>query len=248
MNKIVCGDSVVECQKLPEASIDIVITSPPYNVDLGANKFNKNPYDLYVDNRQHKDYIAWLEHLFCDILYSKLKDDGRLCINVGDGLNGAVPTHSDIISFMSHRYLPFSTIIWEKGNTSNRAAWGSWLSPSAPSFPRNFEFILLFGKTRKLSDKGVTDLTKEEFIRFANGTWNIRPEAKMKAIGHPAMFPKEIPYRLIKMLTWVGDTICDPFAGAFTTCLVAQELGRKFIGIELSPEYCEIGKKRLGVK
>lgn len=233
--------------RIKDNSIDLTVTSPPYNIDLGNNKYNKNPYDLYNDNKDHRDYIEWMRKIFAKI-YDKTKSGGRCVINIGDGKNGSVPTHSDIIQFMKEiGWIPISTIIWNKNQVANRAAWGSFLSPSCPSFPTPFEFVLAFGKdNKKLQWKGETDLTKEEFIEYAYGIWNIAPETKMKKIGHPAMFPVELPRRCIKMFTWKGSLVYDPFSGAGTTALASKELGRDFIGSELSEEYYEISKNRLG--
>lgn len=227
-------------------TIDLVVTSPPYNVDLGNNKFKKEGYSLYKDNKEHQEYIQWLKKLF-EMVYSKLKSGGRVAINIGDGKNGRVPTHSDIINFMCDiGYIPYSTIIWNKQQTANRAAWGSYCSPSSPSFPSPFEYILIFCKdSTKLLTKGETDLTKQEFIKYAYGIWEFPPETKMKLYGHPAMFPEELPYRLIKMLSYKETTILDPFMGTGTTGVVARNLGRNFIGIEIDKKYFEIAKRRL---
>ncbi len=106
--------------------------------------------------------------------------------------------------------------------------------------------LLIFCKNSfKLQWKGETDLTKEEFIKWAFALWEFPSETRMKEFGHPAMFPEELPKRCIKMNTYVGDIVLDPFAGAGTTCLVAEKLNRKWIGIEISPNYCEITKKRI---
>jgi site-specific DNA-methyltransferase (adenine-specific) len=230
---------------LEDQTIDLVITSPPYNVNLGKNKYNKNGYDVYNDNKEHSEYISWLKTIFW-YLYSKLKKGSRVAINMGDGKNGKIPTHSDIIQFMTKiGYLPFATIIWEKGQIGNRRAWGSWLSPSSPSFPKPFEYILIFAKeSYKLQTKGVTDLEKQEFIDWSLAMWKIQPENRMKKIGHPAMFPTELPYRLIKKLSWKGATVLDIFNGAGSTGVACQQLGRKYIGIELSKKYCEISMNR----
>lgn len=232
---------------LEDNSVDLVITSPPYNVDLGNNKYNKNSYNLYNDNMEHKEYILWLKDIF-EKLYPKLKSGGRVCINIGDGQNGRIPTHSDIIQFMSHDlgYIPFTTIIWRKSQIGNRTSWGSWLSPSCPSFPTPFEYILIFAKeTKTLQKKGETDLTDEEFKKWAFAEWSMVPETRMQDYGHPAMFPEELPYRLMKMLSWKDALVVDPFNGCGTTAIVSKMTGRNYIGFELSEEYCEKTKKRL---
>lgn len=247
INKIHNIDCTEGIPMLKDNSIDLIVTSPPYNVDLGNNKYNKNPYDLYSDNKGHAKYLSWLRNIFL-LVYDKLKPGGRVCINIGDGKNGAIPTHSDIIQFMCGdlKYIPMTIIVWDKGQTSNRTAWGSWLSPSCPSFPRGFEYILVFAKkNKKLQCKGETDLAKEEFIEWSNGLWKFAPETKQKQFGHPAMFPEELAKRCIKMFSWLGAVVLDPFCGAGTTCKVARDLGREYVGFEISEEYCQIAEERL---
>jgi len=226
--------------------LDLVVTSPPYNVDLGKNKYNKNSYDLYCDNKNHKDYIEWLGNIFLS-LRPKLKDGGRIVINVGDSKNGAIPTSSDLIQYLSNmHYIPMAHIIWDKGQTSNRSAWGSYLSPSCPSFPTPFEHILIFAnKNKKLQWKGETDLTKEEFVAWATALWKFKPEIKAKKIGHPAPFPLELPKRCIKMFSWVNSVVYDPFMGAGTTAIACKMLNRKYIGSEISEKYCKTAAERL---
>ena len=144
------------------------------------------------------------------------------------------------------KYIPMTIIIWDKCQTSNRTAWGSYLSPSSPSFPRPFEYILVFAKeTKKLQYKGKTDLTREEFIDWSLGYWKFAPEKRQKKFGHPAMFPEELPKRLIKMFSWKDALVVDLFNGAGTTCKVAKDLNRNYIGFDISKEYCDISNERL---
>ncbi len=246
LNRIYNMDCLEGMKLLDDRSVDLVVTSPPYNIDLGNNKYNKNPYNLYNDNREHHDYIEWLRKIFT-LTYEKLKSGGRVCINIGDGKNGAVPTHSDIIQMMCNiGYIPMTTIIWNKNTISNRASFGSYLSPSCPSFPRGFEFILVFAKeNKKLQYKGETDLTKEEFVEWTNGLWTFAPEKRQKQFGHPAMFPEELPKRLIKMFSWKSALVVDPFMGSGTTAVACIKTNRKYIGFEISEEYCKIAEKRI---
>lgn len=231
--------------RLEDESVDCVITSPPYNVDLGNNKYNKNPYSLYKDNKEHYEYINWLKNIFFGI-YPKLKKGGRVCINIGDGKNGAVPTSSDIVQFMKDLYIPTAHIIWDKNQVANRTAWGSFQSPSCPSYPCPFEHVLIFAKEDiHLQHKGESDLTKDEFIAWAYSIWKFAPETKAKKIGHPAPFPEELPYRLIKMNTYIGDTVFDPFMGSGTTGVACKKSGRNFIGCEIDSEYYSIAQKRI---
>lgn len=247
MNYLKAGNSLDLINEIADNSIDLTITSPPYNVDFGNNKVKKAGYDLYKDNKEHNEYILWLKELF-SLIYIKTKSGGRIAININDGKNGSIPTSSDIIQFMSKEigWIPMAHIIWNKNTTSNRTAWGSWLSPSSPSFPTTFERILIFCKdSKKLSYKGETDLSRDEFIKWANSMWTFSPEKNMKKFKHNAMFPEELPTRLIKMLSWKGALVFDPFVGVGTTCLSAKKNGRNYIGFDISEEYIKVGEKRL---
>ena len=157
LNKIYQENCEVTLKNMGDGLIDLTITSPPYNVDLGNNKHNKNPYDLYNDNKEHVNYIKWLRIIF-NLIHTKTKNGGRCVINIGDGKNGSVPTHSDVIQFMCKDigWIPITTIIWNKNQVGSRTAWGSFNSPSSPSFPSPFEYILVFGKkTKKLQNGGA---------------------------------------------------------------------------------------------
>lgn len=214
--------------------IHLTITSPPYNLSETAKK-NPVKYNSYKDNLEYNQYLDWLVDVF-SLVYDRTVSGGRLAINIGDQKNGQIPVHSDLIQkLQSIGWIPFSTIIWNKRQTRNRAAWGSWMSPSNPSFPSPHEYILIFHKeTPKKQTKGETDLTPEEFKTFAYGIWEIAP-AKSKV--HPAIFPSEIPYRLIKMLSYKHEVVLDPFAGTGTTLIVADSLERYAIGYEIDPAY-----------
>ena len=237
------GNCLDRLSEIEESSVNLCITSPPYNVDLGNNKFNKKKYDVYEDSLPHEDYIKFLRKVFKHV-YKTLTMDGRLCINIGDGKNGQVPTVANLTAeLFDIGYKPMTTIIWSKKNIGNRTAWGSYMSPSCPSFPTPFEYILVFYKKhKKLQHEGETDLTKHEFIKFANGLWEFPGE---NSSDHPAAFPMELPHRLIKMLSFIGDTVLDPFAGSGTTLVAAKRLKRKYIGIEMSDQYFQMCKKRL---
>ena len=246
LNEIVHGNCLDLIPKLTDKSIDLVITSPPYNVGLEG-------YDSFNDKMGHKNYIKWLREVF-KALYPKLKKGGRICLNIGDGENGKIPTHSDIIQFMTHslRYRQYTTIVWQKHNTSNRQAWGSFKSPNHPSFPTAMEYILIFCKdTYELQDKGETDLTKDEFVEWSLTPWEFARSAYKESSRlinnsiHPAPFPPELPRRLIKMLSWIGATVFDPFIGSGTTAEECKKLGRNYIGFDISEKYVDYTNKRL---
>jgi site-specific DNA-methyltransferase (adenine-specific) len=244
--KLFNGDCVEVLDTLDKESVNLVITSPPYNVDLGNNKYNNSGYNLYNDNREHKEYIEWLKTIFAKVK-TVLKSGGRVCINIGDGKNGTVPTSSDIIQFMCNdlNYIPTAHIIWNKNNIAARTAWGSYMSPSSPSYPCPFEHILIFAKdSTKLLHSGTSDLKKSEFITYANSLWTFTPE-KLQEVGHPAAFPMELPYRLIKMNSYIGDTVLDIFMGSGTTGVTCKLLDRNFIGIELDKKYFDMAETRI---
>ena len=171
---------------------------------------------------------------------------GRVVINIGDGKNGAIPTHSDVIQFMCDiGYIPTTTLIWNKNQTSCRTACGSFISPSSPSFPRTFEFVLVFCKTSmKLAEKGETDLTKDEFVENSKSIWNIAPDKNMKIYGHPAVFPEELVRRCIKMFSRKDSLVLDPFMGSGTVAVVCKKTKRHYIGFDISEEYCKTAEKR----
>jgi len=238
INKIIQGDCIEIMKDIPSNFIDMILTSPPYN--------NEHSYDLYKDNKEYLQYISWLKNIFFDG-FRLLKKGGKVCINIGDLANGKTPTHSDIMQFMTRDigYLPMATIVWNKRNATSRTAWGSFQSPANPSFPTPFEYILIFAKdTYGLQTKGETDLTKEEFIEWSSALWTFPPETRISKSVHPAPFPEELPRRCIKMLSWKGAVVLDPFLGTGTTARVCKKLGRNFIGVELSEAYCEIARKR----
>lgn len=245
MISLIQGDCL---EKMKETNgVNLIVTSPPYNVDLGNNKYKKDGYSAYDDNLPYDEYLSFIRNVFA-LCYNVLAKDGRMAINVGDGKNGSITTHSDFIQIAKEiGFIPITTIIWNKNNTSNRCAWGSYLSAKAPSFPRGFEYILIFGKTKAREQSGISTITKEEWKEYTNGLWTFAPENKQRAYGHPAMFPVELPKRLIKMLSYEGDLVLDPFMGIGTTGVACVELKRRFIGIELSEDYYNSAKERLNI-
>jgi len=235
--------------ELPESFVDIIITSPPYNVSLGDNKLNKNKYDTYEDNLPYDKYIEWMDGCFTEC-YRVLKKGGRICVNIGDGANGHETQHADfIVNMKKIGFIPITTIVWEKSQVGNRFSWGSFCSPSQPSFPKPQEYIIVMAKEtlKHEGDPEKITVTREEFKRNSLALWRFPPEMQMnKKFHHPAMFPEELPRRLIQQLTYRDDIVLDPFNGAGTTCVVAKKLGRKFVGIEMSKKYCDTAWRRLG--
>lgn len=198
-------------------------------------------YSTHTDDMPYEQYLefcrAWLQRC-----YHWLKDDGRFCLNIpldknkgGQQSVGAdLTTLAKQIGFHYH-----ATIIWNEGNISRRTAWGSWKSASAPYVIAPVELIVVLYKKhwKKTSGSRISDITFEEFIEWTNGLWCFNGESA-KRIGHPAPFPVELPKRCIKLFTFVGDTVLDPFAGSGTTLIAGLMTQRKVIGIEIDPNYC----------
>ena len=224
---------------IPEESIDLVITSPPYNVGIDYKENN--------DSISYEEYLDWTEKWLSKV-FKLLKEDGRLCLNIPLDKNkgGKNSVYADIVNIAKKIGFNYqSTIIWNEQNISKRTAWGSWLSASAPYVIAPVETIVLFYKEQwKKKKKGTSDISKEEFIEWTNGLWTFSGESK-KRIGHPAPFPLELPKRCIKLFSYIGDTILDPFVESGTTLISAYKLNRKGIGVEISKEYFELAIKRI---
>jgi site-specific DNA-methyltransferase (adenine-specific) len=142
-----------------------------------------------------------------------------------------------------------STIIWNEGNISRRTAWGSFMLASAPYVIAPVELILVLYKNewKKIGGTRISDISRKEFMDWTSGVWTFNGESK-KRIGHPAPFPKELPYRTIKMFSYVGDVVFDPFTGSGTTTLVAALHNRIGIGLDIDEQYCNLAKNRLSIE
>ena len=242
LNKIVCGDSEKILRTFPDNFIDIIVTSPPYNFGL----------EYQGDNQ--KDTVKWEEYF--NKLYNiweqclrVLKSGGRLCVNVQPLFSDYIPTHHIISDqLIELGFLWKGEIIWEKHNYNCKyTAWGSWKSPSMPYLKYTWEFVEIFCKEshKKPGNVENIDISGDEFKKWVYAKWDIAPESSMKKYHHPAMFPKELVKRLLKLFSYKDDIVLDPFNGAGTTTRVAYELKRRFIGIDISSQYCETAKKRL---
>lgn len=240
INKIHCADSLDIIKKFPDNCIDIVLTSPPYN--FGINYENTSDVNIW------DDYFDKLFNIFRECI-RVLKDSGRIIINVQPMYSDYIPTHHLISNFFLKEGLIWKgEIIWEKNNYNCKyCTWGSWKSPSSPYLKYSWEFIEIFCKNslKKEGDKNNIDIESEEFKKWVYGKWSIAPERNMKKYNHDAMFPEELVKRLLKLFSYKNDIILDPFNGAGTTTKVAKQLNRKFIGIDISEEYCKTAENRL---
>jgi site-specific DNA-methyltransferase (adenine-specific) len=181
--------------------------------------------------------------------FSWLKNDGRLCLNIPLDKNkgGQQSVGADLTTIAKKTGFSYhSTIIWNEGNISRRTAWGSWKSASAPYVIAPVELVVILYKDswKKMSGSLRSDITKEEFIAWTNGLWTFNGERKTK-IGHPAPFPVELPLRCIKLFSYVGDIVLDPFMGSGSTLVAASLCDRKGIGIEIDLHYSEIAVDRI---
>ena len=226
---------------IPKSSVDLIVTSPPYNVDIH--------YNSHADNSSYLDYLKFTEQWLIHC-YELAKDDGRFCLNIPldknkGGQQAVCADITDIAKKVGWKY--HATIIWNEGNISRRTAWGSWMSASAPYVIAPVEVILVLYKEnwKKTSGSKENDITREEFMEWTNGVWTFPGQSKKGAGGHPAPFPVELPRRCIKLFSFVGDTVLDPFLGSGSTLIAAYQNNRKGIGVDIDKGYCDIAINRL---
>lgn len=256
IHKIIRGDSR-QMNLLADKSVQLVITSPPYwqLKDYGTDNqigYHED-YETYINNLN----LVWKE------CYRVLDDGCRMCINIGDqfaravyyGRYKVIPIRTEIIKFCESVGFDYmGAIIWQKQTTTNTTG-GASLMGSYPT-PRNgilsidYEFILIFkklGSPPKVSreTKEKSKLSIDEWKEYFSGHWTF---GGARQDGHIAMFPEELPKRLIKMFAFYGETVLDPFMGSGTTSLAARNLDRNSVGYEINPEFIEIAKKKLSIK
>ena len=239
-DKIIADDSEAVLKNIPDNCIDLVFTSPPYNFGLD--------YAENQDAHYWEDYFEKLFRVFGECV-RVLKYGGRIIVNVQPLFSDYIPSHQIISNFfMEQKLIWKGEIIWEKNNYNCKyTAWGSWKSPSNPYLKYTWEFIEVFckGDLKKPGLRENIDICADEFKKWVVGKWSIAPERNMKEYGHPAMFPEELAARVLKLFSYQGDTILDPFNGVGTTTAVAKKLKRKYLGIDISKEYCEVAEQRL---
>jgi site-specific DNA-methyltransferase (adenine-specific) len=242
VNRIICADALKALEHMPDASIDLIITSPPYNF---GQAYAQDPHD---DTREWNSYFEKLQVVWreCERV---LKPGGRMAVNIQPLFSDYIPTHH----LISHQLAGLGLLwkaefLWEKNNYNAKyTAWGSWKSPSMPYIKYTWEFIEVFAKEthKKRGRREDIDITADEFKEWVLGRWSFPPETHMKNHRHPAMFPEELPRRLMKLFSYKNDIVLDPFNGAGTTTLVAWKLHRRFIGIDTSAQYCDRALQRL---
>ena len=236
LDRLYCKSSE-KMDELPDNSIHLMVTSPPYNASKEYDE------DLSLD-----EYLALLARVWWET-YRVLAPGGRACINVANlGRKPYIPLHSYIIEQMLEiGYLMRGEIIWNKAaSASPSTAWGSWRSAANPVLRDVHEYILIFSKdnfNRKGKDK-VSTISRDDFLEWTKSVWTF-PAVSARKVGHPAPFPEELPHRLIQLYTYRGEVVLDPFVGSGSTCLAARRDGRHYIGYDVNQEYIQLANNRL---
>ncbi len=243
-NKIL-PHSAEDMAAIPDNSVHLMITSPPYNASKDYDE------DLSLD-----EYLGFLKNVFTET-YRVLVHGGRACINVANlGRKPYLPLTAFITQMMIDTgYLMRGEILWDKAaSASPSTAWGSWKSASNPILRDIHEYILVFSKgdykrhlTKKEKEVKKNTIGRDEFLDWTKTIWQMKAESARR-IGHPAPFPEELPHRLIQLYSFETDIVLDPFMGSGTTALAALKSGRKYVGFEVSEEYVELAERRMGSK
>ena len=237
LNRLYCKSSE-KMDEIPDSSIHLMITSPPYNV--GKEYDN----DLTLD-----EYLDLLTAVFSET-YKKLVTGGRACINIANlGRKPYIPIHAMVIEIMLDLgYLMRGEIIWDKSTSAGGScAWGSWMSASNPVLRDYHEYILVFSKesySKNNAQEKKDTIMHDDFIQWTKSVWTF-PAVNAKKIGHPAPFPIELPHRLINLYSYEGDVVLDPFCGSGTTAIAAMQNKRNYIGYDIKKEYVELAQKRI---
>ncbi|AQQ09203.1 DNA adenine methyltransferase YhdJ [Sedimentisphaera cyanobacteriorum] len=236
LNTVIKADAQ-NMKEIPDNSLHLMITSPPYNVSKD-----------YDDNLDLDEYLALLKNVYTET-YRVLVNGGRACVNIANiGRKPYIPL-SDFISriMLDIGFKMRGEIIWNKGSGAGVSmAWGSWKSASNPVLRDVHEYILVFSKgdfKRPKKDKENT-ISKEDFMEWTKSVWNMNTESA-KRVGHPAPFPEELPRRLIELYSYKEDIILDPFMGSGTTALAALKTDRKYVGYEVDQGYADVCRKRI---
>lgn len=244
VNVIICASSANMREHVDDDTASLVVTSPPY--DVGKPYENKKMSTVGNDEFVKK-YLDDLDMTWREC-WRILKPGGRLVINVtGIWRRPYVPVPAHItVRLVNMKWHMRGVIIWDKGNSGKRnTAWGSWMSPSNPYLRDISESILVFSKTNApLKGNTKPDITRDEFLLYTQDVWRMNTDSA-KFRGHPAPFPLELPMRAIKLYTYPGDLVVDPFNGSGTTCEAAAILGRQYIGFDVKQEYVDVARERL---
>ena len=238
LNKIYCENNLETMARMPDGFVDLVVTSPPYNLAID--------YDGYNDEMDWSEYYEMLREWLKN-MHRVIADDGRICINHYFSMGGSMHRTAPLmiinqiateIGFKHH-----GVAFWTDSTISKKTAWGSWISASAPYVNSPYEGILILYKNRwKKDSSGVSTISKGEFMESCFGIWNIGTHG---VDWHPATFPIKLAKRCINLLSYENDLVYDPFMGSGTTAIAAHESKRNWIGSEISQAYVDLANKRL---
>lgn len=223
--------------EIPDASVHLVVTSPPYNVG--------KEYDRDLTLEEYRDFLkrVWAE------VERVLVPGGRFCVNVANlGRRPYIPLHAFIVEdLMELGFLMRGEIIWAKeASSSPSTAWGSWLSATNPTLRDVHEYILVFSKAtfaREARGRKST-IGRDEFLEFTKSIWRFDAEPA-RHVGHPAPFPVELAHRCIQLYTFGGDVVLDPFMGSGQTAIAARKSGRRYVGYEVNEDYVRLSEERI---
>ena len=236
-NSIILG-SAENMEGVPDNSLHLMVTSPPYNVSKD-----------YDDDLSLREYLDMLYKVFSET-YRVLVNGGRACVNIANlGRKPYIPLSAYISQMMIEiGFLMRGEIIWNKGAGAGVSmAWGSWKSASNPVLRDVHEYILIFSKGSFKREKTYgreNTIEKDQFMEWTKSVWSMNTESAKK-IGHPAPFPVELPYRLIQLYTYKDDVILDPFMGSGSTAIAALKSNRNYIGFDIDPEYVKLAEERI---
>ena len=265
INKVINGDCIEVMGEMPEGSIDLIVTSPPYGVNIA--------YDTHDDDMEINQYLEFTRNWMTEA-YKVLKDDGRIAINIPYEINrqekgGRIFLVSEVYQVMKQIGFKFFGIVDLEEDSPHRSkttAWGSWMSPSSPYIYNPKECVILAYKKHHIKKvkgqpqwKGVPtqieqedgtlktkvvyqEEDKKEFMELVFGQWKYLNDSRPLT---KATFSMDIPTKAIKILSYKNDIVLDPFNGSGTSCVAAETLDRRWIGIELSPNYTEISRQRI---
>ena len=242
-NKGVIYNEDILMVDLEPNSVDLLITSPPYNLSID--------YEDKIDDMNFDKYLEWCKE-WIKKCYGFMKPDGRVCLNIPMKITQPhdksvnIPFVYEFTKMFMEVGFGFNNmIIWDKGN-NNKTCWGSFKSASSPFVRDPAECILLFFKDqwKKIDKKGDNDISNTNFVKWTQNVWSF-PTEKRKQNPHPAPFPIELPTRCIQLFSYVGDTVFDPFVGSGTTILAANNLKRKWVGVDITENYCKMSSSRI---
>ncbi|MCK4278810.1 MAG: site-specific DNA-methyltransferase [Desulfurellaceae bacterium] len=248
LDKIFCKTSE-NMEELPDNSVHLMVTSPPYNVGKE-----------YDEDFTLEDYLKFLKEVWREV-HRVLVPGGRVCINIANlGRKPYIPLHAFIVrDMLDLGFLMRGEVIWNKASSSSPStAWGSWLSAANPTLRDIHEYILVFSKgtfsrkpvcrdergTGRNSNKRKNTISKEEFLEFTKSVWTFPAESARK-IGHPAPFPVELPYRLIQLYTYEEEVILDPFIGSGQAAIAAIKTNRRYVGYDIDEGYVKLAERRI---